>query len=179
MSALLVAVGALALWTFVGLGILSALRADFQSLLLVLTAPALGLSALTIAVFLLSRAGLPVRDFALPLTAGSVLLAATALALRRPRLPASALPVAIMSIVAIAVTAEPMLTFGFDWIANANDDMTHSSTTGFSAPLDVRGLINGGSAARCSPRPAPISSVRSPGRAVAAGHPWLKRSMTA
>lgn len=150
MTALLVAAGALALWSLLGLGILCTLRADVQSLRLVLTAPALGLSALTLAVFLLSRAGLAVRDFAIPLTVGAIVLAVVAVALRRPRIPASALPVALIAVIAIALAGSPMLTFGFDWIANANDDManyvlaaTQLFNHGFSAPLNVVGLLHG------------------------------------
>jgi hypothetical protein len=123
MTAMLLTLGAFAAWTLIGLGLLTALRSDTRGLVIVLTAPALGVSVVTMTTFSLNRAGLPVHDFAVAQTAALLVAAIAVLAWRRPPLAwQAALPVAV-ALAAMLVTGRPMFEFGFRWIANANDDM--------------------------------------------------------
>jgi hypothetical protein len=149
LAAALLTLATFCFFWLVGLGVLAALRADTSSPRIVLVAPALGAATAVLPLFFLSHAGVPVGGCAVPLAIGLLALALVALVRRRPRLPLTVLPVLLVSLLGLVLTARPMFHFGFDWIANANDDMANyvlSATQllhhGLIAPLDVTGLRN-------------------------------------
>jgi hypothetical protein len=137
-------------WWGIGLGVLSAVRADTRALRVALTAPALGLSTTLLAAFAASRAGLPLDDAGLPLAVALVLGAAAVLLLTRPRLPVSVVPVLTVCAAGLLLTGWPMIELGLTWLGNANDDMANYALVsqrllhhGFWSPLDAAGLAEG------------------------------------
>ena len=117
-----------ACWLLVGAGVLTAARFR-RPLQLLLLAPTVGFAAVVVPSFLLTRAGLPVRAFALPLLIA--LAVGAAAVLWRARLPRArarvvwrrARPFAAVLAAASVLPAWPMFGYGFDWVANGNDDM--------------------------------------------------------
>jgi hypothetical protein len=137
-----------ALW-LVGLGLLAAIGADTRSLRLVLTAPALGSSVIVLGLFLLSYAGVAMNASAPAGIAVLLVASALALALRRPPLPRAAAVVIAVCLINLLLVGRPLFTFGFHWIANANNDMANyvlSATKllhhGLLGSFDVAGLAH-------------------------------------
>jgi hypothetical protein len=85
-------------------------------------APMAGVAATVLPVFWLNLAGLPVGSFARPLFAGLILATTGAWLYRRPNWTRSELIFFLPVIIAIIVFGFASLKFGFDWVANANDD---------------------------------------------------------
>jgi hypothetical protein len=113
-------------WSLLGFALSSGLGLGRAGLQRVLLSPSLGLAALLLPVFFLSRAGLPVGTFALPLVGCLALLAAVSLAWRLPRVPWCELRVpGILLLGALVLTGWPMGRFGLDWISYGNDDMAN------------------------------------------------------
>jgi hypothetical protein len=134
-------------WCLLGLALLAVARADMSSLRVVLTAPALGMSVGVLSLFVFSHAGIALRDCARPIALVTGLAAISALAVKRPRLPAAALPVLAICVASLFLSAWPMLHYGFDWLANANNDMatyvlsaTQALYRGLLAAPDLAGL---------------------------------------
>lgn len=113
-------------WMLLGtavLGVLGSRRNLLQNLLI---GPAVGLSTSLLPSFWLNRAGLPVEVFASVLTAALVVLCAGLLWRQRTPLPSRQfLPFLPIFGLALALTARPMLRFGFDWLSFCNDDMAN------------------------------------------------------
>lgn len=100
-----------------------------QPLARLLFAPGFGVAVVVLPVFWLSRAGLPVGTFGGPLTA--ILLGVAVVMLGREGrragrlLPAGAGPVGVAIALAMAFAGWPALLHGSNWLAFANEDMTH------------------------------------------------------
>ncbi len=113
-------------WSLLGFAASSSLGLGRTGLQRALISPSLGLIVLLLPVFFLSRTGLPVGTFALPLVGCLALIAAAFLAWRRPNVPWRGLRVpGVLLLVALALTGWPMGRFGFDWISFGNDDMAN------------------------------------------------------
>jgi hypothetical protein len=125
MTALLFTFGLFASWSLVGLAALAAIGADTTSLRITLTAPVLGTAVTLVPLFVLSNFGQPMDDVAIPVFATLLLGSIATLAIRRPRIPASVAPVIALCFVDLLLVGRPMFHYGFDWIANANDDMAN------------------------------------------------------
>jgi hypothetical protein len=111
-------------WALLGYATLAALQTRRRTCQRLLTAPAVGIAVVVLPTFWLSRAGLPVARFGPGLAVALVLAAAALLAWRRPLTPVRpCLPFAAGLLVAWILTGRPLLTFGFDWLSYANDDM--------------------------------------------------------
>ena len=125
MIGLLLAFGAFAGCSAIGLALLAVVRVDTTDLRLLLSAPALGSAVAVLVLFVFSAAGVGLKPAALAIV--GVLLAASAvvLAVRRPRIPTIAVPIAGVSVASLLLVGWPMFTYGTDWIANANDDMAN------------------------------------------------------
>ncbi|MBA2372061.1 MAG: hypothetical protein H0V71_10505, partial [Chloroflexi bacterium] len=149
MTALLLAFACFVAWSVVGLAVLAVLRMDVASLRVALTAPALGASTMLLPLFVLSHAGVPIGDCALPVVGILLGGSAVALALRRPRVPFGVVPVFAICLVGLLLAGWPMFELGFRWISNANDDMANYVLLatlllehGLLAELDISGLIS-------------------------------------
>ena len=119
---MLLTFGVFAAWTLIGLGMLVALRVDTRELVPLLTAPALGVSVVTLTTFFLSRAGLPVHDFAVAETAVLLVAAAAVVAWRRPPVVwQAALPVAL-ALAAMLLAGRPMFESPVRLWGGADDD---------------------------------------------------------
>lgn len=91
-----------------------------------LLSPATGLAVIVLSVMVLNQAGLPVRSFARPLTAGLALAAAGILWWRRPVFPGRALlPFFAVALFSLGWTGWPHLRFGFSWLSYVNDDFVN------------------------------------------------------
>jgi len=113
-------------WSLLGFAVSSALGLGRAGLQRTLLSPSLGLVVLLLPVFFLSRSGLPVVSFALPLVVCLALMAIVFLAWRRPNVPWRDLRVpGILMLVALALTGWPIVRFGFNWISFGNDDMAN------------------------------------------------------
>jgi hypothetical protein len=134
----------------IGLGVLAAVRADTSSLRIALTAPALGTATTVLPLFLFSLAGASMNDVARPVVLVLCVGAVAALAVRRPTVHRAVAPMIGLCAVGLLLLGRPMVDYGFDWIANANDDManyvlaaTKLMESGLLGPLDVEGMSEG------------------------------------
>jgi hypothetical protein len=150
MTALVLTLAVFASWWLVGVALLALVRADTSSLRIALTAPALGACVVLAPIFMLSHAGLAVEHFAWPLTIALLLCAAGIVVWRRPHLPKSVVPVIVVSVLGLLLSAWPILEYGFHWLANANDDMANYTLSAqqlvhhsLLAPFDFSGFTRG------------------------------------
>ncbi|MFL5945269.1 MAG: hypothetical protein ACJ74C_07510, partial [Gaiellaceae bacterium] len=125
MIGLLLAFGAFAGCSVIGLALLALLRADTTDLRLVLSAPALGSAVAVLVLFVFSAAGVGLKPAALPIVGVLLTASAVVLAVRRPRIPSVVLPIVGICVASLLLLGWPMFTYGTDWIANANDDMAN------------------------------------------------------
>lgn len=126
MVALLITLLLFLYFSTVGYAILQVAPSRLKPALNLLIAPAVGLCATLLPVFYLNRFGIPVKDFSIPLTL--TLLALSVLVLWRSRLiiaPRRVVTISILGIVVLLLTSWPMLFYGLDWVAVANDDMAN------------------------------------------------------
>lgn len=125
-------------WTAIGLAVLNAagLRNGARKLLL---APALGVVPAAVLAYTGVKLGFPVRESGVVI--GIAVLALTLAALWLTRGPLERvlvtarrqLPFAGVLVAAFALTAWPLFKFGYDWVANGNDDYANYclGATGF------------------------------------------------
>lgn len=125
MTAFALAAAGFLVWSVVGLGALVAVRAPVDELRVVLAAPAFGTALVVLPLFLASQLGSATVHVAGPIVAVLLVASIVVLARRRPRLPATVVPVALAALGALVLVGWPLFRFGFDWIANANDDMAN------------------------------------------------------
>lgn len=126
MLALTMTVALFAFWAFLGYGVLAVLPSRLRVLTNMLLAPAVGVAATLIPLFVVNRGGVPVRSFAWPLLAGLGLAAVAALARVRPLVTARRyLPFAGLLCANLLFVGRPMLDYGFDWVSYCNDDMAN------------------------------------------------------
>ena len=148
MLALLLALGLFLAWSGIGAAFLTLARADLRATRVALSTPAVG-SGLMVAIFVAaSVAGAPMST-AGPVTAAILAGGAGIVLLRlRPRFALAVLPIVGIAIVNLALLGGlPMLRFGFNWIANANGDMsyyvlaaTHLTGHGLMSGVDTAAL---------------------------------------
>ena len=138
---------AFAVWTLVGLGLLVAIGADSREPRLILTTPLIGSALMLLCLFVLSHAGLAMDDVALPTVVLLIVSSATIVVFRRPGVPVPAVGIAVLAVVGAFLVGWPFFTFGFDWLANGNDDMANyvlSATKllhhGLLMQMDVAGI---------------------------------------
>jgi hypothetical protein len=150
MTAPLLVIALFAGWSLIGLGLLSLVRADTHELRIVLTAPSIGACVTLLTIFPASEAGAAIASCAVPIAIGLPLGAVLVIALRRPRLHPGAFVVAGVCVAGLLLTAWPMFSLGFHWLANGNDDMSNYVLSaqdllkrGVLASLDIGGLIQG------------------------------------
>jgi len=111
---------------YLGLALLSLLHSRRNLLQNALLAPAIGSALLVVMTFWLSRAGLPVGQFAVALAVVLTVLASLVLWRIPPKFPTRRyLPFAATLVVAALITGRPMFEFGFQWVSIANDDMAN------------------------------------------------------
>jgi hypothetical protein len=112
----------------IGLSVISLFSARLRILQQILVSPAIGLAAIILPTFLLSRAGLPVKAFGGWLVLISGVLSLAVLFIRRPILPLRQLLwCGLILLGALLLASRPMLSYGFDWVSFANDDMANYS----------------------------------------------------
>ncbi|VTR92737.1 Di-and tricarboxylate transporter OS=Yersinia mollaretii ATCC 43969 GN=ymoll0001_10630 PE=4 SV=1 [Gemmata massiliana] len=125
-------------WAVVGTAVLKLARFRWTTVTLLL-APTVGFAALLVPAYILTRFGVPVRLSAAPL--GGTLLAVALGVLWRTRPTAAragnlwrrSRVFAAVFAGTFALTAWPLFNYGFDWVANGNDDMANYclAATGF------------------------------------------------
>ncbi|MBR0778775.1 hypothetical protein JQ625_28450 [Bradyrhizobium diazoefficiens] len=109
-------------WIGLGWSLIAIAEPGMEPLKALLVAPALGVALTVLPVFWLSAFGLPVSDFARPLALVLAAIAITIAGWRRPPWKSPELLPAVVVLLAVVLIGFPTLYFGFDWIANANDD---------------------------------------------------------
>jgi hypothetical protein len=118
------------LWAVVGLTLLKLGRHRW-SLTTLLLSPAAGFAALIVPIYALVRFGVPVRVSGVPALAALVVVAAVVLWRARPGAARArglwhlVRPFALVLVGTFGLTAWPMFGYGFDWVANGNDDMAN------------------------------------------------------
>jgi hypothetical protein len=147
MIALALALVVFAAWWLIGLAVLAAVRADTTEIRIALTAPVLGTAVTVLPLFVVSHAGAGMTNGAPPVIGVLLFAASVVLLAKRPRIPWGAWPVIAVCLIDLFYLGRPMSEFGFDWIANANDDMANyvlSATDllhhGLRGPVDLVGL---------------------------------------
>src|SRR5579883_237892 len=128
------------LWTTIGLAILNLgrFRGGVRKLLL---APPVGFAALGVAGYLVLRLGFVVREVGVPIVVAA--LAVALISLWRTRTTGAHLiaigkrylPYATILVGSCLLIGWPLFRYGFDWVANGNDDMANYciGATGFQA----------------------------------------------
>jgi hypothetical protein len=117
-------------WSFVGLAVLRLGRHRWK-LGTLLLAPTVGFAALAVPAYILVRFGVPVRLSAAPVLIAALAASGVALWRARPaRARATGLwrqwrPLALVLAAAFALTGWPLFQYGFDWVANGNEDMAN------------------------------------------------------
>jgi hypothetical protein len=118
------------LWTVLGLAALRLGRHRW-ALPTLLLAPTVGFAAVLVPTYAIVRFGVPVRLSAVPVLAGLLAAAVVVLWRARPdRVRARGLwrqgrAFAVILVGAFGLTAWPLVDYGFDWVANGNDDMAN------------------------------------------------------
>jgi hypothetical protein len=122
----------------VGYPVAAALHSQRDLMRNALIAPGVGVSVTIYSIYVLSRLGLPVGSFSLILAIALLAVACAMWALLKPVLPARRLiPYVLIGIVAFLTTGWPLLTHGFAWLANLNQDV-------FMYVLDAHRLVDQG-----------------------------------
>ncbi|QJW95076.1 hypothetical protein [Frigoriglobus tundricola] len=117
-------------WAAIGLAVLKLGRYRW-SVAVLLLAPTVGFTALVVPTYILVRFGIPVRLLAWPVLAVLVATAAVTLWHTRPTRQRAAgsgrqaRAFALVLIGAFALTGWPLVAYGFDWVAQGNDDMAN------------------------------------------------------
>lgn len=126
MNAFLFTLGVFAYWGFVGYATLSIVNPRLRVIQSYLISPAVGLAVVLLPVFLINRAGVPVKFFGEYLLWGLLALSTIILLIKKPIFPARRL-LALVSllIAALAIAAWPMFIYHFDWVSYSNDDMAN------------------------------------------------------
>lgn len=125
-AAFLLPIGLFTYFGILGTATLSLLHTQRNLLQNLLLSPAVGIAFTLLPVFLFSRAGLPVKEFAIPLTICSFFLSLAIILYRKPIIPFSRyIGFALLFFIALCLTGRPLLHFGFNWISYANDDMAN------------------------------------------------------
>jgi hypothetical protein len=126
MAALALSLALLAYWGVLGLALLSVLYTGRNACQRLLLAPAVGIVVLLFPTYWLNQAGLAVGRFGPALGIALLLGGLAVLAWRRPLVPVRhAVPLAAAVLAGLGLTGRPMLSFGFDWLSFANDDMAN------------------------------------------------------
>jgi hypothetical protein len=149
MTALLLTLALFGVFWLIGLGLLAGVRADTRSLRVALTAPAVGTCVTLLPLFVFSEAGMAIEHCAIPVVTVLIIAAVVSLFLRRPGVHPGVLVVVAICVVGLLLGAWPMWKFGFNWIANANNDMANYALSaetllhhGLLASFDVAGLAH-------------------------------------
>jgi hypothetical protein len=123
---IVLSVGMFLFWAALGRALLIALSPRSEARFAWLLAPAIGVAATVVIVFVLNRAGAPIITFARPTVALLVLGAACCLVWTKAVFELKQLGAFVLVLVlAISLVARPMTEFGFDWLGYANDDMAN------------------------------------------------------
>lgn len=125
MTALLTTVLIFAYLALCGRGWMAAFRVRIGHARSWLIAPVLGFCLNVVCLLVLNQAGLPVAAGARPLGAGLLLLAVGAITWRRAWCARGLGLFALAGLALLAVSAGPMLSYGFNWTSYGNDDMTN------------------------------------------------------
>ena len=124
MLAPLLAVALFLFWVAVGYAVLSGVNAGVERGRNLLVAPAVGAATCVLPIFWVNWWGVPVGEFAWPLFAGLAALTLGLLWIRRPGVARDDLRSAVWPVAAaFLLNGWPLLTYGFDWLSYANDDM--------------------------------------------------------
>jgi hypothetical protein len=150
MSALLLVLTLVAGWSLVGLALLALVGANTSELRVALTAPALGTCVTVLALFPFTEAGVAIETCAVPIALALLAFAVLIVAWRRPKLHPGVMAAAVVCAAGTLLTAWPMLSLGFRWLSNGNDDMANYVLSaqdllkhGLLAPIDFAGLAHG------------------------------------
>src|SRR3990167_10607147 len=121
MLAFLFTIGLFIYWGVLGLAILTVFPSRLRILQNMLIAPTLGLAITLIPVFMINRFGIPIKHFALLYAMVLMLLAMVILLVKRPIVPMpKLLPYMGILLVALLIVANPMFSYGFDWVSYSN-----------------------------------------------------------
>jgi hypothetical protein len=112
----------LVFWTGLGWSLIAAAEPNMQPLRALFLAPVTGVAVTILPAFWLNILGLPVGSFARPLAVVLCCIIVAAWSWRRPAWTRRELIFIVPAVAALLLIGFPMLRFGFDWIANANDD---------------------------------------------------------
>ena len=119
-----------ALWGTIGLALLKLGRFRWTVTTL-LFSPTVGFVALTVPTYIMVRFGVPVRLSAVPVVAVLILLSLAVLWRARPtaqrarRLWRRSRAFAAVLVAAFGLAGWPLVGYGFDWVAQGNDDMAN------------------------------------------------------
>lgn len=113
-----------AYWFVVGYGVLSILNTRRHTIQNMMFAPTIGLVVSIVGVFNLSWLGLPVKVFAWPLCLSLFIVSLGILYFKKAIFPRRQyLPFFVIILIALYITARPLLEFGFSWLSYINSDM--------------------------------------------------------
>lgn len=126
MEAFIFTLSIFAFWGLIGFSTLTIFDPRLKIIQGVLTAPAVGVAITIIPVYLINRAGFPVKDFGVLLFAALSILATISIAVKRPIFPFPRLiPHLSILLAAGVLVARPMFLYGFNWLSFSNDDMAN------------------------------------------------------
>jgi len=113
-------------WWLLGTATLSVFPSKLRVVQKLLISPSVGIAVTILPVFLISRAGVPVKDFAGIVLGTLLILSLGTIIIKRPILPKrKIIHFSLILMGGLLLAAWPIFQYGFDWTSYNNDDMAN------------------------------------------------------
>ena len=151
MQAIILTLVLFSYWVAIGFAITSLFHDRLGFVQKILVAPAVGVSVLITAVFVISRVGHPIKDFGFELVIVLGIVSMAIITIKRPKFEIKKIaPYVGLVFIGAMLVAWPMFKYGLNWLSFANDDMLNYSlgaqrffNNGYFSDIDLNAFMEG------------------------------------